>query len=414
MKKTTVIIGIVVLVLVLGLATLMSACGTGDTTTTAAPASSDTTAAPVATTAAPDTTVVTEATTTTVAGAPDTGQTWKLKFSYGVPKQASLYSAYLVLWADAVSKATNGRVTIEHYADGTLAKDDQQYDALVSGTADLSLIEPEYAAGVFPVFEVGSMPRIFPDPAVASAVMWDVLEKYCADEMDEIVPMAVATISGAQYVGNKEVKLPADLKGVKMRSGGKVENWLLTDLGAEPIDIMLGDLPTSMERGLADGAFLSWSLVMSSGAKDYTKYRAHLDLIYRPWIIAMNKKVWDSMPIAIQDAIKGVSGKDASVLYSVVNEEVTQGAKGGLIGSDKGKGNPAIYEPTAAELDQWTQAVMPTWSKWVAELAGSKSSQAANGQAIIDFITGKVKEYAGLYDKNKEAATAIKPAPAAH
>jgi TRAP-type C4-dicarboxylate transport system substrate-binding protein len=400
-------ISLLVLVLVLSLASLLAACGEEETTTTTAAPATETTAttAPPAT----ETTATTAAPTTetTAAGVEDTGQTWELKFSYGVPTQASLYSAYLVPWAEAISKATDGRVTIKHYADGTLAKDDQQYDALVSGTSDIALIEPEYTTGVFPVFEVGSLARLFPNPAVASGVMWDVAQEYSQDELKDVQMLMVATISGAQYVGNVEVKLPADLEGVKMRSGGKVENWTLTELGAEPIDIMLGDLPTSMERGLADGALLSWSLIMSSGAKDYTKYRTHLDLIYRPWIIAMNKDVWESMPVNIQEAIMGVSGKDASVIYSITNEEVTQGARKGLEGSDKGAGNPPIYEPTAEELGQWTTAVQPTYQNWVDELAASKSPEAANGQKILDFIGSKTTAYADLYEQFKEDAAAI-------
>jgi len=406
MKKWKWAIPIMVLVLALGMASLMAACGEEEeTTTTAAPATETTAAPSTETTAAPTTTEA--PTTTTAAGVEDTGQTWELKFSYGVPTQASLYSAYLVPWAEAVTAATNGRVTIEHYPDGTLAKDDQQYDALLSGTSDLALIEPEYTTGVFPVFEVGSLARLFPNAAVASGVMWDVAQEYCQDELKDAVVLNIATISGAQYIGNKEVKLPGDLEGVKMRSGGKVENWTLTELGAEPIDIMLGDLPTAMERGLADGALLSWSLIMSSGVKDYTTNRTHLDLMYRPWLIMINKDVWESMPINIQEAILGVSGKEASVIYTIVNEEVTQGARKGLEGSDKGAGNPPIYEPTPEELDQWTQACMPTYQLWVDELAGTKSPEAANGQAILDSIASKTTAYADLYEEFKEDAAAI-------
>ena len=415
MKRTKWAVALLVLVLALSLVSLLTACGEEATTTTAAPS---TTVAPVTTAStAPPTTAppTTEApTTTTEAGVPDTGQKFNLKFSYGVPTQASLYAGYLLPMANDITKATGDRVMIEHYPDGTLAKDDQQYDALLSGTCDLAMIEPEYTTGVFPVFEVGSLPGMFPNPAVAAAAMWDVAQEYCAEELKDVKLLAVAVISGAQYVGNKEVKLPADLKGVKMRSGGKVENWLLTELGAEPVDIMLGDLPTAMERGLADGAFLSWSLIMSSGAKDYTKYRAHLDLIYRPWLVVMNKDVWESMPKTLQDQVASVTGQMPSVIYSIVNEEVTTGAKMGLIGSDKGKGNPPIFVPTPEERAQWVEAVKPTWAKWTEELAGSKSPVAAEGQKILDFLAGKVTEYKDIYAQHKAEAEALKPAPAAH
>lgn len=414
MKRTKWALGLLVLVLMVALVTVLAGCGDdGETATTAAPATTATTAGPT-TTAAQQTTTTAAPTTTTAAGVPDTGQTYDLKFSYGVPQQASLYAGYLLPMAEDITEATEGRVKIEHYPDGTLAKDDQQYDALTSGTCDMAMIEPEYTTGVFPVFEVGSLPGMFPDPAVAAATMWDVAQEYCADELKDVKLLAVAVISGSQYIGNKEIKVPADLAGVKMRSGGKVENWLLSELGAEPVDIMLGDLPTSMERGLADGAFLSWSLIMSSGVKDYTKYRSHLDLMYRPWLVVMNKDVWESMPITLQDAIAEVTGQMPSVIYSIVNEEVTMGARKGLEGSDKGAGNPAIYEPTAEEKALWIESSLPVWQKWTEEFSASKSPFAADGQAILDFITGKVTEYEGLYEQHKAEAEALKPAQQEH
>ncbi len=404
MKKTTWALTLLVLVLVLGLASFMAACGEEEPATTTAPPATTGTTAATATTVAPTTTEA--PTTTTEAGVPDTGQTWNLKFSYGVPTRASLYAAQLEPWAKAVEQATGGRVKIEHYADGTLAKDEQQYDFLLSGASDISVVEPEYSPGIFPVFEVGSLPRLFPDPAVASAVMWDVAQKY-PDEFGEVKLLGITCISGAQYVGNVPVKVPADLKGVKMRSGGKIESWILNAIGAEPIDITLGDLGTSMERGLADGAFLSWSMVFVSGAKDYTKDRTVLDLMYRPWFIVMNQDVWDSMPVKIQEAVQSVSGQIPSVIYSVANEEVTQGDRATLEMLGGKTGLPPIYVPTAEEMALWNEAVKPTWQMWTDELSKSKSPYAANGQEILDFIAGKVAEYKSYYADYKDEAQPI-------
>lgn len=403
MNKTKWAVALLAVALILGLASLLVACGEETTTTTAPPATTPTTVGST-TTMAPATTEA--PTTTTEAGVPDTGQTWNLKFSYGVPQRASLYAAQLEPWAKAVEAATEGRVKIEHYADGTLAKDDQQYDFLLSGASDISVIEPEYAPGIFPVFEVGSLPRLFSDPAMASAVMWDVAQKY-PEEFKDVQLLGITCISGAQYVGNVPVKVPTDLKGVKMRSGGKVESWILQSIGSEPIDIMLGDLGTSMERGLADGAFLSWSMVFVSGAKDFTKDRTVLDLMYRPWVIVMNKDVWASMPTKIQEAVLSVSGQIPSVIYSVANEEVTQGDRATLEMIDGKKGNPPVYVPTADEMAQWNEAVKPVWQMWIDEFSKSKSPYAANGQEILDFIAGKAAEYKSYYADYKDEAQPI-------
>ncbi len=394
MKKGKWAVALLVFALVLGLVATLTACG-GDET--------DTTAATGTETTGTDTTAATE---TTAPPVEDTGQTWDLKFSYGVPSAASLSVACLLPWAAAVEEATGGRVQIEHYSDGTLAKDDQQYDFLLSGASDLSVIEPEYTAGAFPVFEMGSLPKLFKDPAVTSAAMWDVASQFGAD-LNEVEVLGVATIAGAQYIGNKAVKVPADIAGVKMRSGGKIESWILDELGAEAIDIQLGDLGTSLERGLADGAFLSWSLTFIAGAVRYTTDRTELNLMYRPWLVCMNKDVWDSMPPNIQEAIMSVSGREPFVVYAIANEMITNESKVGLEKADQKQGNPPIYVPTDEEMAMWTEAVMPVWQKWVDELATTNSPYAAEGQEILDFVGAKNTEYATIYADHEAEAQAI-------
>ena len=173
MKKTKWAVALVVLVLVLGLVSMLAACG-GDeeTATTAAPDTTATTAGPAttATTAAP--------TTTTVAGVPDTGQTYELKMAFHVPSRASIVGAYYQPWIDAVAKATNNRVTIEMYAEETLVKEADQYDAVVSGLADIASVTADATPGRFPYAEFYGLPQLFPSAEVAARVYWDVLQEF--------------------------------------------------------------------------------------------------------------------------------------------------------------------------------------------------------------------------------------------
>ncbi len=377
MKKARLAL-LLVLVAALGLGALLAGCGEGEeTTTTAAPS---TTAGP--TTSASETTTTAAPSTTTEA------KTYELKFAYGTPSKASLVSAYLVPWTESITQATGGRVTITHYAEDSLVKSEQLWDALLSGTTDMALIEPEFNAGLFPISEVGSLPMLFPNPVVAAKVYWDVIQEFAKDEWKDAQVLGVTVISGAQYAGNKPVKLPADLKGLRMRSGGKVETWIINALGATPVEISTGDLATSMERGLADGAFVSYSLMLSTGLKDVTKYRTEGDFFYRCWVLVMNKERWESLPADVQQAIMSVSGQEAAAKYTDANEKATLGAKKAVEGSDKGQGKPPIYVLSAEEKAQWQQALMPVWGKWVESLGADKP-----GQAVIDRIAELVKKY---------------------
>jgi TRAP-type C4-dicarboxylate transport system substrate-binding protein len=326
-------------------------------------------------TATPATTTPLAATTTTVA---DTGQTYELKMAIHVATKASIVPAYYQPWADAVKAATNGRVNITIYPEETLVKEADQYDAVVSGLADIAACAPDANPGRFSLAEVVELPLLFPNQKVGAQAAWDILNTLSADAYKDVVVLGVAVISPAEYFGNKEVKVPSDLKGMRMRSGGKVESWVLQATGATPVDIETGDLATSVERGLVDGTFLSWSFGIVTGVKDLTKYRTKVDLFYRAFVIVMNKDKFNSMPKVLQDAIWSVSGQTASANYSAAEEAASAGAVRGVGGT--------VYTPTAAELNQWKVALTPVWDEWVKDTGGS-------AQAVLD----KVKELSQKY-----------------
>jgi TRAP-type C4-dicarboxylate transport system substrate-binding protein len=385
MKKKKWALPLLVSRLVLGLGSLLAAWGGDDTTPSRAapPATTATTVGPVttATTAAP--------TTTTEAGVPDTGQTYKLKMAFHVPSRASIVGAYYQPWADAVAAATKGRVTIEMYAEETLVKEADQVDAVKSGLADIASCSSDATPGRFPLADFYGLPELFPSAEVASRVYWDILNEFCVDEYKDFVILGTPTIAAAQYFGNKEAKLPADMAGQRVRSGGEIEAWLIEALGATPVEISTGELATSMERGMADSCFLSWSFGLITGVKDSTKFRTETNMFYRCFAIIMNKDVWNSMPKTLQDAIMSVSGGEASGKYSAANEALAAEDKGAIAGSDKGAGNPPITELTADELAQWKAAALPVWDKWVQKVGG-------NAQALVDKAKVLIDKYAAL------------------
>jgi C4-dicarboxylate-binding protein DctP len=331
---------------------------------------------------------------------PDTGQKFQLKFSYQTPTRASLVGAYLQPWTDAITAATGGRVTITHYPENSLVKESQQLDALLSGTSDMALLEPEFNPGAFPISELGSLPMLFPSAEVAAAVYWDIINTYAAEEWKDMKVLGVTVIAPSEYAGNKPVHVPADFAGLRMRTGGSTETDIIEALGATPVEIETGDLGVAMERGTADGCFLTWSLMFASGVTDVVKHYTKCDLFYRCWVLVMNKKVWDSMPASIQDAIMAQSGQANSVKYTFANSEATQKDFGAISGKAKGAGQ-TMYVLTDAEREQWKAAVAPVYAKWVKNLGADKP-----GQEILDKISNDlVPKYTAMVDQFKPATT---------
>jgi TRAP-type transport system periplasmic protein len=395
MKKVSFFTSLVSAFLVISL--LLMGCGGGTSSTP--PATSK--AAPPATTAAPPpTTSAAPAPVSSTAAPPPApasstaaatpAKVYNLKFSYHTPPNASLVGAYLQPWTAAIEKATNGQVKITHYGAETLVKAKDQFDGLVSGLSDIALVDPSETSGRFPTAEFDTLPFIFPNATTGSRIYWDMLQKYSLNtDFKEVKVIAVAVISPSNYVGNKQVQNVADFKGLRVRTAGKTESWTVDALGATPTEIATADLTTSLERGLIDGAFLSYSLILSMGIKDVTKFRTECNLYYRAWPIMVNKKVWDSMPADIQNAIMGASGQANSATYTEANDKMAAGAKAAIAGSDKGQGKAAIYTLTPEQFAAWKAAVLPVWDKW----SGDLESKKLPGKAIIDDIKAATQKY---------------------
>lgn len=296
----------------------------------------------------------------------------ELKFSYHTPEGASLVGAYFRPWTAAIEEACGGTVKIKHYPAETRVRVADQYDGVVHGLSDIALIEADATPGRFPKAEFYGLPGLFPNAEVAAEVYYDVVREFCTDdEFKDVQILGAVAIAPAEYVGTKPVQKPGDFRGLRVRSGGKIESWVIDQLGGTSVEVSTNDLLGAMERGLIDAAFVSWSLVLSSGLKDATQYRTQCDLFYRCWLLVMNKGAWDSLSTAQQKAIMDCSGAENSGRYSADNEAEAAGAKESIAGSDKSAGNPPIYVLSAGEKEYWKTAVFPVWQRWMRELEDS-------------------------------------------
>ena len=163
----------------------------------------------------------------------------------------------------------------------------------------------------------------------------------------------------------------------------------MTALQGTPVEIATSDLGTSLEKGLVDSCFLTWSAILSFGVKDVTKYHVACNIFSRTWMIVMNKRVWDSMLPDLQKVFTDCSGPTNSAAYSAANEKQTAGLKNPIAGSNKAAGKPPIYVLSKDETAAWKAALLPVWDKWSADLEAKKLP----GKAIIQDINSFVQKY---------------------
>lgn len=94
-----------------------------------------------------------------------------------IPASISFVQKLLEPWADWINEKANGEFTVKVYAGGTLGRDPNQQDRLVSsGVADIAAIVPGRNLGAYPhysIFELRAQRRRGQLCRMADAPRWD-------------------------------------------------------------------------------------------------------------------------------------------------------------------------------------------------------------------------------------------------
>lgn len=304
----------------------------------------------------------------------------ELKFSTSVGVKYSLWGSYLKPWYEAVEESSDGLIDITAYPDNTLVKESQQYDALIDGLSDISVIVVDYNPGTFPAAEVGELPMLFPSAGVASDVLYDIITEYCQEDFKDVKALGPVLVSAAQYAGTVPVRLPADFEGLRIRTGAAIETDIINALGATPVEIQTGDLAVSMERNMADGGFLSYAFMSTTSAREWATDFVECELFYRFFVLAVNKDKWERFSPELQQAFLENTTKEKCRLYNLANDAlaIPAGQTYKNLGAEEGN---SFYKLNVHQREIWQEAMKQVWDKWVDNLPSD-----IDGQAILDRI----------------------------
>jgi len=199
----------------------------------------------------------------------------------------------------------------------------EQFQPLQAGIFDLSFTHATYHAGTISV-GVG-MDATLADPTKRrESGLFDFLDK----EYNKLGVKLVALTPVAPYhfiTRNPLSGSKPSLAGLKMRSNPSLQNTILA-LGGSPVTMAGGDVYTSLQRGVIDGA--AWTLV---GVKDF-KWQEVANYMVRPtfgsisMMIAMNLDKYNSLPPEqqrwIDEAGKKTELDSLEFFNNLVEEEI--------------------------------------------------------------------------------------------
>ncbi|MEO1677980.1 MAG: TRAP transporter substrate-binding protein [Pseudomonadota bacterium] len=209
-----------------------------------------------------------------------------------------------------VAQLTDGTVEFEHLGAGELSPPFEIFDNVSVGAIDAAWSFAAYASGKEPAAALfGSVP-FGGEPLQYIAwlnhggglELWrEIYEPY------NLVPMACGVIlseAGGWY--RDPIESPEDLQGLNIRIGG-LGGAILAKLGANAMQLPVGEISTSLETGRLDATELSFPLVDRLLGFDQVANHYYFPGWHQPAGFIefyMNKETWDALTDAQRIAIE--------------------------------------------------------------------------------------------------------------
>jgi len=205
------------------------------------------------------------------------------------------------VFKDTLEKSAPGEFDVQINLNGSLFKQGTESTAMARGNLELSAISAFDIAKLVPEFSVFTAGYVVRDPAqqqkIFNGPIGAELFKLVTEKM-EVTPLATAYL-GTRQINLRDVrnvKTPADLKGVKLRMPGTKE-WLFLGeaLGATATPLAFGEVYLGLKTGTIDGQDNPLPSVRAAKFYEVTKQIVMTSHLVDSLFIAISSKSFNAL-----------------------------------------------------------------------------------------------------------------------
>ena len=234
-------------------------------------------------------------------------------------------------FAKEVAARTGGRYKVETFYNGSLGGERESIEAVQLGTQELAFSSTGPVPNFVPDAKILDVPFLFRDKAHARAVLdgpigQDLLTKFDAKGFKALAWAE----NGFRHMTNskRDVKEPADLKGLKMRTmENPVHIAAYKGLGIITTPMAFPEVFTALQQGTVDGQENPLPVIMSAKFSQVQKHLSLTGHVYSPCIFVMNKGSFDKLSAADKTAFLDAAKVAAKANRDRVDQDDANGVK---------------------------------------------------------------------------------------
>ena len=233
------------------------------------------------------------------------------------------------VFKDTLDKSAPGEFDVQINLNASLFKQGTESAAMARGNLELASISAFDIAKLLPEFSVFTAGYIIRDPAhqqkVFNGPIGAEMFKTVSSKMD-VTPLSTVYL-GTRQVNLREarnVKTPADLKGIKLRMPGSKE-WLFLGeaLGATATPLAFGEVYLGLKTGTIDGQDNPLPSVRAAKFYEVTKQFVMTNHLVDGLFIVISNKALNAMTPAQRFKVK--AAVDAATVYNNENRVKEEG-----------------------------------------------------------------------------------------
>lgn len=254
----------------------------------------------------------------------DSGETFNLQAGHSLPEDHPYHLGFLEM-AENVEERTDGRVTIEVFANSEIGAERELTEGMGLGTVDLVVSSTAPVTNFVPELEVLDVPFLFNDRE--SAV--EILEGEIGDELfTKLEENGIIGLSwgenGYRHITNAErpINTPADLQGLKIRTQeNEIHLAAFEALGAQPTPMAWTEAITALQQGVVDAqenpAIVADQFSLYDANQQYMSLTGH---VYSVAIYMMSQQTYDQLPEDLRDIVMEEGQKVGSMERDLIVE----------------------------------------------------------------------------------------------
>lgn|SRR6056300_92957 len=180
-----------------------------------------------------------------------------IKLAHGLDTNHSVHKA-MVFMNELLEKESNGKMSIEIYANQQLGSERECLELLQIGSLDMTKVSTGVMENFAPKMRIFGLPYLFRNREHQFNVLDGVVGKELLENGKNFWLKGMGYYDAGSrsfYTKDKPVENPSDLEGLKIRVMESVTAInMVKKFGGSPTPISWGELYTSLQQGVVDGA----------------------------------------------------------------------------------------------------------------------------------------------------------------